>query len=446
MSAAVLPPHNVEAEEAVLGSLMIDAEALVQVADVLSAADFYVVRHGWIYEAIVSAGSAADLITVSAGLAGKGLLGEVGGESYLVALMALEATALNVRAYAGIVAEMAQRRRLLAAASAIAKQAYDLENPIQQVMEASEREVTAANGHGPQVGLVAIRQLANDFISGLEAAGQGVEARPVGIGTGWRGLDEIVGGLMPGDMMVIGARPAMGKTEMMLQMMFHQHQQQQIGVGVFSLEMSNLSLLQRMVASVSGQPLQAIRQNRLSEAALAEVIRAALGLSTFNIWMNDTAGITPVNLRMQARRLMARRPVQCLYVDYLQLMNGDGGRGRQGDRVAEVSYIARELKLTARELGVPIVVAAQLSRDVEKRQNKRPMASDLRESGAIEQEADQIVMLYRQDVYYKQGEAGYDMTMKDVTEVLVVKNRNGGTGEFHLKWDGQARRLMERAS
>ncbi|MFM8333619.1 MAG: DnaB-like helicase C-terminal domain-containing protein, partial [Candidatus Methylumidiphilus sp.] len=181
----------------------------------------------------------------------------------------------------------------------------------------------------------------------------------------------------------------------------------------------------------------------LNEVDVNSATAAMLKLSELGLWIDDTPRISPMTLRMRMRRAQARHPFACMYVDYLQLLDGSAGAGRRGDRVAEVGYIATELKQTARELGIPLIVAAQLSRTLENRADKRPMLADLRESGSIEQEADQVAFLYRQDVYYGPNDPQYDLSMKDVSEVLVRKNRNGDLGEFHLKWDGAARRLVE---
>jgi len=435
--------YSNEAERALVASLMVDASAWVNVCDVVRADDFYITRWRWVWEALTVLGEAADYVSVCDQLRRAGKLDEGGRGSEIVNLLGELPSAMNARQYANTVADYAGRRRLLAAASAIAKELYALDKPLNVVMEAAEKAVVSANSSAAGGGLAHVKPLMNEMMSRLLAGVGGEQHRPSGISTGWKGLDEIIGGLMGGDMLVIGARPGMGKTEMMLQMMLQQMGQRIGNVAIFSLEMSAEALGQRLTSSLSGVALQALRTNRLNEGDTNRAVDAMGRIGGLQLWIDDTPRISPATLRMRMRRAHARQAFACIYVDYLQLMDGSGGAGRRGDRVAEVDYIAAELKATARELGVPLVVAAQVSRGLEGRSDKRPLLADLRESGGIENAADQVVFLYRQDVYYNPNDPQYDLSMKDATEVLVRKNRNGDTGEFHLKWDAQARRLIE---
>jgi replicative DNA helicase len=428
--AIIVPPHNAEAEEAVLGSLLIDTEAVLRVAGYLKPEHFYTVKNQWIYEAMLRVQERRepiDLLTVSSELNVAGHLEEIGGEAYIAQLTNTVPTALNVEAYARAVENLATRRRMITAAGDIAKIAYDQSIAIEQVIEKSEATVfgvTEGRGEGH---MVPIRKAVNDFYERIEYLHEHKD-EPLGVPTGYGDLDKLTGGLQRGDLLIIAARPGVGKTSLMLNVGYnaaHRHRQR---VAIFSLEMSNEQLVQRFVAGETGIDSQRLRVGDLRDDEWGALNRVAMQMSDQLIFLDDTPSLSPLDLRVKARRIYQEHGLDLIIVDYLQLMSGSTN-GRNDNRVQEISFISRNLKQIARELKVPLIAGSQLSRLVEQRSDKRPMLSDLRESGSIEQDADIVMFIYRDELYNP------DTEFKNIAEISIAKNRNGPTGKINLFFD-----------
>jgi replicative DNA helicase len=380
----LVPPHSAETEEAVLGSLLIDSEAILKVAGFLQPENFYVVKNQWVYDAMQKLHDRRepiDLLTVSQELAKIGKLDEVGGESYIAQLTTMVPTALNVEAYGRAVESLSMRRKMITAAGDIARIAYDQALPIEQVIEKSEATIFGVSEGRGEGQMVPIRKAVSDFFERIEFLHEHKD-EPLGIPSGYGDLDKMTGGLQRGDLIIIAARPGVGKTSLMLNMAYnaaHRHRQR---VAIFSLEMSNEQLVQRFVAGETGIDSQRLRVADLREDEWGALTRVSMQMADTYIYLDDTPSLSPLDLRVKARRIYQEYGLDLIIVDYLQLMGGESG-SRNDNRVQEISYISRSLKQIARELKVPLIAGSQLSRLVEQRSDKRPMLSDLRESGCL---------------------------------------------------------------
>ena len=420
-----MPPHSVESEEAVLGSILIDPEALYRVNAFLTGDDFYIVKHQWVWAAALALHKRRepiDFVTVTRELADRDQLDELGGPAYISHLINVVPTAIHAEGYGHIVERAALRRRMLSAASEIAQLAYDEALEIGAARDRAEQALFAI-GH---------RRAANDFESIgaiIRAYYDQVEYRyehrdePLGIPTGFLDLDKLLGGLQRSDLIIVAARPGVGKTSLMLNMALNAARRFHQRVAIFSLEMSKEQIIQRLVSSESEIDSQRLRRGDLYEADWTVFVEASNVLSECDIHVDDTPAITALQLRAKARRLHAEHGLDLIVIDYLQLMSGDT---RTENRVQEISYISRSLKALARELNVPVLVASQLSRAVEQRQDKRPMLSDLRDSGSIEQDSDIVAFIYRDELYDEASES------KNMAELIIAKHRNGPTGTVNL--------------
>lgn len=425
--ADILPPHSLEAEEAALGSLMIDPASVPRIAAFLQPDDFYIVKNGWIYAALMKLGERADLLTVSAELAAQNLLDDAGGEAYLAQLTASVPTALNVDSYAKIVEEFSIRRRMINAAGEIARLGYDQTTTIEQVLEKSEARVFEVSDKRMSGHMVPIRKAVDEFFSRVEYLHEHRD-EPLGIPTGYPDVDKLTGGLQKGDLLIVAARPGVGKTSLMLNFAYNAAFRHKQRVGIFSLEMGNEQLVQRFVAAETGIDSQRLRVGDLRDDEWNVLAKVSQQMSDLYVFLDDTPSLTPLDLRVKARRIYQEYGLDLIVVDYLQLMQAEGG-GRNDNRVQEISYISRALKGIARELKVPLIAGSQLSRLVEQRSDKRPMLSDLRESGSIEQDSDIVMFIYRDDMYNPDSE------FKNIAEISVAKNRNGPTGKANLFFD-----------
>jgi replicative DNA helicase len=428
--ALIVPPHSTETEEAVLGSLLIDPEAILRVAGFLAPEHFYVVKHQWLYEAmqrLQERREPIDLLTVSQELNSTGRLDEIGGEAYIAQLTNAVPTALNVEAYAKSVESLALRRRMITAAGDIARLAYDQTLPIDQVIEKSEATVFGVTENRGEGHMVPIRKAVSDFYERIEYLHEHKD-EPLGIPTGYGDLDKLTGGLQKGDLLIIAARPGVGKTSLMLNVAYHAAHRHRQRVAIFSLEMGNEQLVQRFVAGETGIDSQRLRVADLRDDEWGALNRVSMQMSDTHIFLDDTPSLSPLDLRVKARRIYQEYGLDLIIVDYLQLMVGESG-GRNDNRVQEISYISRSLKGIARELKVPLIAGSQLSRLVEQRSDKRPMLSDLRESGSIEQDSDIVMFIYRDELYNP------DTEFKNIAEISVAKNRNGPTGKAMLFFD-----------
>jgi replicative DNA helicase len=419
-SIASQQPHNREAEEAVLGAVLIYPEAYFELSQKLKAEDFYIVRNRWVWESystLIERRNNIDLLTVSAALQEKNHLEEIGGTAYLTALINQTPTSLHAQAYAEIVEENAMRRRMLEAANHLAKQAYDRGKSISTLLDEAEKAVFGLSERRITYDLQPIQNVLGSYYDRIDQLSQ----RPdeiFGVPTGLIDLDKILGGLQKSDLLIIAGRPGMGKTGFMLSVAKNAAQKHRKHVAVFSLEMSNEQLIQRLIAQETGIDSQRLRSGQLFDDEWAKFNHAIEVLSDTHIWLDDTPAITPLSLRTKCRRLHMEHHLDLIIVDYLQLMAGDT---RTENRVQEVSYISRNLKVLARELNVPVLVGAQLSRAVEQRADKRPVLSDLRESGSLEQDSDIVMFIHRPDALE------VDSPRQNIAEIIISKHRNGPT-------------------
>ncbi len=418
-------PHSREAEEAVIGAVLINPEAYYDVAQFLSADDFYIHRNKWIWETFVSLhdrSEAIDLVTVTEELDQKGHLADIGGSAYITRLINNVPSSLHAEAYGHRVEETAIRRRMLLAANQIAKLAYEENLTLDTVMDDSEKAIFNVSQRRTTQDLQPIRSVLSDYFDRMEELSQRDEAL-VGVPTGFLDIDKMLGGLQPSDLLIIAGRPGMGKTGFLLSAVKNAALTHKKHVAVFSLEMSNEQLVQRIIAQETGINSTRLRSGKLNPDEWLLFTQAIEVLTETQIFLDDTPALTPLQLRTKCRRLHLEYKLDLIVVDYLQLMGGDI---RSSNRVQEVSDISRNLKILARELNVPVLAAAQLSRAVEQRTDKRPVLSDLRESGSLEQDADIVMFIYRPEVYEE------DSQLKNLAEIIIAKHRNGPTGDVQL--------------
>ena len=426
-----LPPHNLESEEAVLGSLLIDPDAIFDVSTFLKPDMFYREANGWIFEAILdlyNRREPVDLITLTEVLRQRDQLEAVGGEGYIIGLINTVPTSVNAASYGHIVEAAAVRRRLIGAASTIANLAYDEAEEINNVIDRSESALFSVSEARTTRDLVPVKDLAREYLDNIQelhARGSDV----TGIPTGYIDLDKILGGLNKSDLVILAARPGMGKTSLQLSMALTAGRRFGKRVAIFNLEMSGEQLVGRMIAAETKIDSQRLRRGQLADHEWPIFYEAIGRLSEARIFIDDTPSINPMQLRTKCRRLYAEHGLDMVMIDYLQLMQSERANN---NRVQEISEISRSLKGLARELNVPVLAAAQLSRAVEQRQDKRPMLSDLRDSGSIEQDADVVMFIYR-DEYYNP-----DTTDRpNIAEVNIAKHRHGPTGTIDLYWHAQ---------
>jgi len=418
-------PHNREAEEAVLGAVLVNPEVFYEVAHFLSASDFYLHRNRWIWEAFTGLHDQRlpiDILTVSDELTRLGRLDEVGGPAYLTTLIGNVPTSLHAEAYGRIVEESATRRKLLEAANQLARLAFQWETPIGEVVNDAEKAVFGVSERRLAHDLQPIRQVLSEYYDRIDYLARHRD-ETVGVPTGFIDLDRLLGGMQPSDLLIIAGRPAQGKSGFCLSAAKNASQLHKKHVAVFSLEMSNEQVVQRLVAQETGINAQRLRLGDVGDDEWPLFTQAVSALSDTHIYLDDTPAISPLQLRTKCRRLHMEVGLDLVIVDYLQLMTGDT---RTENRVQEVSYISRNLKVLARELKVPVLAAAQLSRAVEQRSDKKPLLSDLRESGSLEQDADVVLFIYRPDQYET------DTLKQNIAEIIVAKHRNGPVGSIEL--------------
>jgi replicative DNA helicase len=418
-------PQSREAEEAVLGSIMINPDAYYDVAEFLKADDFYIHRHQWIWSTFArlqESRTPIDILTVTEELDQQGQLAEVGGPAYLTTLISNVPSSLHAVAYGRLIEQTAVRRNMLEAANSIAKLAYDEEISLDTVMDDAEKAVFGVSERRATRDLEPINKVLSDYYDHIgELAARPGEIH--GVPTGFIDLDRLLTGLQPSDLLIVAGRPGMGKTGFALSIAKNAAQIHKKHVAIFSLEMGNDQLVQRLISQETGIDSQRLRTGKLEEDEWPLFTHAVEVLSDTRIFLDDTPAITPLQLRTKCRRLHLEHRIDLIIIDYLQLMSGDT---RNDNRVQEVSYISRNLKVLARELNVPVIAAAQLSRAVEQRADKKPVLSDLRESGSLEQDADIVMFIYRPEVYEE------DPAMQNVAEIIVSKHRNGPTGSVQL--------------
>jgi len=433
-----LLPQNIEAECGVLGSIIIDPEAIVQIADFLHPDDFYRDAHRTIYTVVVQLyeqREPADFITICDELESQNKLEEVGGAGYITALINQVPTSANIEYYGRIVERTAILRRLIHAAGQIAALGYE-EADANVAMDKSEQLIFGITQRHTRSDFSALRDLLAGYMEKLDLLHQRRGAI-VGVPTGFNDLDRLTGGLQRSDLIILAARPAVGKTSLCLSIAHNSAIRFNQSIAVFSLEMSKEQLVQRLLSMEAGIDQQRLRTGWIEDAEWERIENAMSTLSSAKLWIDDTAGISTMEMRSKARRLQAEQGIDMIIVDYLQLMQSSVGGKRTDNRVQEVSEISRNLKGLARELNVPVLALAQLSRTVESRQSKVPQLSDLRESGSIEQDADVVMFIYREDVYNP------DTERKNIADIIIAKHRNGPVGEISLYFQASQTRFRD---
>ena len=413
-------PNSREAEEAVLGSILINPESYYDVAEILHEDDFYIIRNQWVWSAYVRLNekrSPIDILTVSEDLQEHNQLADIGGQAYLISLVNQTPTSLNAQAYSRIVEQNAIRRRMLVAANEMAKLAYDQEKDVDTIIDKAEMSVFGLSERRIRHDLEPIDRVLSNYYDHVDELSQRDE-EIFGVPTGLTDLDRLLGGLQKSDLLIIAGRPGSGKTGFMLSIAKNAAQKHKKHVAFFSLEMSNEQLVQRLIAQETGIDTQRLRTGKLNEDEWPIFTHAIEVLGDTHIWLDDTPAITPLQLRTKCRRLAMEHSLDLIIVDYLQLMGSDT---RNENRVQEVSHISRSLKVLARELNIPVLAGAQLSRAVEQREGKKPVLSDLRESGSLEQDSDIVMFIHRPDMLEP------DNPRQNIAELIVAKHRNGPT-------------------
>ncbi len=434
-TAGRMPPQAVEVEQSVLGAMLLETEAIARAVEVLPQHSFYDSRHRKVYQAILSLfdrNNPVDLVTVSEELKRRGELEDVGGAYYLTELTAKVATSANVEYHARIIAEKSLLRQFIEVASLLVGRAYEPGFDAFELLDEAEREIFQISDSQLRKSASPIKDIIKRTIERLESL-HGREGGVTGVPSGFTRLDGMTGGWQPADLIIIAARPSMGKTAMSLSMARNAalHPTNPVGVAYFSLEMSADQIAQRMLTSEARVDAQAARTGRMSQHDWSNLARAASTLANASIHIDDTPGLSILELRAKCRRLKAEHNIGLVIVDYLQLMHGSG-LGRTSNREQEIAQISRSLKALAKELNVPVVALAQLSRAVETRGgDKRPMLSDLRESGSIEQDADVVAFLYRAERYGITVDENGNST-EGVGEVIIGKQRNGPIGTVEV--------------
>jgi replicative DNA helicase len=428
-----LPPHSIEAEQAVLGGLMIDSAAWDQIADRVMAEDFYRNDHRLIFAAtagLIERNQPCDAVTLSGHLESQGVLDQVGGLAYLGTLARDTPTAANIRAYADIVRERSILRQLISAGNSIVGSALEPEGrEAREIVDNAERAVfeIAERGSRGKVGFRLVKAILPDVVNRIDEMYHS-EGKLTGISTGFKQLDEMTSGLQAGDLIIIAGRPSMGKTTLAVNMAENAALGAKKSAAIFSMEMSAESLTLRMLSSLGRINQSHLRSGRLEEEDWPRIDSAMTQLGSASIHVDETPALTPTEIRARARRLKRERGLDLIVVDYLQLMQVTGTKE---NRATEISEISRSLKALARELKVPVIALSQLNRGVEQRVEKKPVMSDLRESGALEQDADVILLIYREEVYEP------NTTRKGIADIIIAKQRNGPTGEVQLTFLGQ---------
>ena len=422
-------PHNLEAERSVLGAILLHNDAFNLAAEVIDAADFFRDAHRRIFDKMVKlseAGHAIDLVTLKEELSRSGDLDEVGGPAYITALVDGVPRSTNVEHYARIIKEKATLRNLIFSANKILATAYSAEEDANLILDQAEGAIFAIADDNVRDGFVSLRQLAQGSLDTLDK----LHARQeliTGVPTGFTDLDEMTSGLQPSDLIIIAARPSMGKTSLVLNMAQHVGTKTDMTVGMFSLEMSKEQLFLRMLTAEARIDAHRLRTGFLGEKDWGKLSTAIGTLSETKIFIDDTPSIGVLEMRAKCRRLKAEHGLHMVIIDYIQLMQG---RGRFENRTLELASISRSLKGLAKELRVPIVILSQLSRAPESRSDHRPQLSDLRESGALEQDADVVMFIYREDLYADKAQPVVDN--QGVAELIIGKQRNGPTGIVKL--------------
>jgi len=434
--AGKVPPQNIDAEKSLLGAVLIDEEVLADVSEHVKPADFYEKRHTSIFGAMMrlyERHKPVDLLTLTDELRKKDELEAVGGSSYLSELTNYVPTAAHAATYAEMVAQRAVRRRLIKASADISELGYDEEYNVQELLEKAEAELFSVSDQSLKQDLTSIEQILTESFDRMEELHRNKGALR-GVRTGYRDLDNMTAGLQRSDLIILAARPAMGKTTLVTNLAYNVATVAKQPVLFFSLEMSKEQLVDRMLADASGVDAWNIRTGNLSDEDFSKLSEAMGEMAEAPIYIDDTPGLSVLEMRTKARRAAHEAPLGLIIVDYLQLMQATGRS--DGNRVQEVSEISRGLKLIARELNVPVIALSQLSRSVENRSPQIPQLADLRESGSIEQDADIVMFIYREAYYNPETER------ENITDLIIAKHRNGPVGKVELYFHPERLRFM----
>ncbi len=430
-------PQNIEAEASLLGSILIDSDSIVKIADFIKIEDFTEKKHQLIYKAILELyedKQAIDVLTLSDKLISLGYLNEINGSSYLTELTNFVPTATHIEEYAEIVAQKALRRRLIRTANEISDLSKDQSKKIKELIEESEMKLFSASEQHIHQNIISLEAILAESFERLDDLHKDKD-KIRGLSTGYKDLDNVLAGFQKSDLFILAARPSMGKTALALNFAHNIALKSSLPVLIFSLEMSKEQLVDRLLSMESGVDAWALRTGNLSDSDFEKIGQAMGALSEAPIYIDDTPGITISDLRTKARREAHKHPFGLLIIDYLQLMSGASRYSSEGNRVQEISEISRGLKGIARELNVPVLALSQLSRSVESRSPQIPQLADLRESGSIEQDADVVAFIYREDYYNPETER------KRITDIFIKKHRNGPTGGVELYFDNEKQRF-----
>jgi replicative DNA helicase len=432
--AARVPPHDLDAERAVIGAMLVSETAVSAVAERITPEDFYSEVHRIIYSAMTrlySRGDPIDQLTLTNELRTVGEFDKVGGRAYVFQIVESVPTAANASRYADIVRGKALLREIIDVGSRITEDAFREPDDVGEALDSAEQLIYGVSNRTMRDHLSPVSDLAPGALEMIQRLYE-AEGEVTGVETGFEDLDRLTTGFHKSDLVILAARPAMGKTALALNAIWHASGEKNIPVAIFSLEMSKEQLVQRLISQTTRIPAQALRSGNVKAEDWPKLVRGVAQVSRAPIWIDDTAGVTLMEMRAKVRRLASQLkargepPLALVVVDYLQLMIGQGNRSE--NRQQEIAEISRGLKVLARDLDVPVLAIAQLSRAVEQRHDKRPLLSDLRDSGAIEQDADMVMFLYRDEYYNPESDD------KGIAEVLVGKHRNGPTGKVQLAW------------
>jgi replicative DNA helicase len=432
-----IPPQSLDAEMSLLGAILIDENTISDVVQQIKPGDFYDPRHGIIFDAIMrlyERHQPVDLLTITDELKKKDNLEKIGGSTYLSELTNYVPTSAHAEAYSKMIAQASIRRRLIRASTNINSMGYDNDINTQELLEKAEAELFSVSDQTLKQDLSSIESILTDSFDRMEELYQNKGALR-GISTGYRDLDNMTAGLQQSDLIILAARPAMGKTTLVTNLAYNVATISKKAVLFFSLEMSKEQLVDRMLADAAGVDAWNIRTGNLSDEDFSKISEAMGEMAEAPIYIDDTPGLSVLEMRTKARRASHEQPLGLIIVDYLQLMQS-WHRGNDNNRVQEVSEISRGLKLIARELNVPVIALSQLSRTVESRNPQIPQLSDLRESGSIEQDADLVMFIYR-EAYYNP-----DTERQNITDLIIAKHRNGPTGKVELYFHPERLRFM----
>lgn len=432
-----IPPHSVESEQSILGSILLDKDAIITVAETITPADFYKDAHRIIYESMMALNNKnepIDMVTLTDELRKRGYLDDIGGVTYLTSLSTIVPTTSNVKYYADIVKEKSVLRQLIKASNDIINLGYGSGESAENVLDFAEKKIFDISQERTNDDFKPINQVLMDTYDMIESIYSN-KSDVTGVTTGFKDLNKKINGLQRTDLILVAARPAMGKTAFALNLVQNAAIKGNASVAVFSLEMSKEQLAQRMIAAQSNVELKKMKTGTLNDADWPRIISAMAVMSDAKIFIDDTPGIKINELRSKCRKLKMEQGLDLVMIDYLQLMESDS---KNESRQQEISKISRSLKILAKELDCPVVALSQLSRAPEQRADHRPVLSDLRESGAIEQDADIVMFLYRDEYYHSDSEK------KDLAEIIIAKNRHGETGSVELVWMGSIQRFGDK--